>query len=47
MIPERSSIDFAAARLARRRLIREGVTIVLSSVVLIALVATFYRILAS
>ena len=41
------SIDFAFMTMARRRLWRERVSVILAGVVVIAMVVTFYRILSS
>jgi hypothetical protein len=41
------SIDFAFMNMARRRLWRERVSVILAGVVVIAMVVTFYRILSS
>lgn len=41
------SIDFAFIDMARRRLWRERVSVVLAGAVVIVMVVTFYRILAS
>jgi hypothetical protein len=41
------SIDFAFVEMARRRLLRERVSVILAGAVVIAMVVTFYRILSS
>ena len=45
--PGPESIDFAFSRMARRRLIRERVSMICAGVLVTAMVVTFYRILAS
>jgi hypothetical protein len=41
------SIDAAVLRIARRRQLRERISVICAGVVVTAMVATFYRILAS
>jgi hypothetical protein len=45
--PGPESIDFAFTEIARRRLIRERVSIICAGAIVTAMVVTFYRILAS
>lgn len=45
--PEPSSIDFVHVRMARRRLIRDCLSVIFTGVVVTVMVVTFYRILSS
>jgi hypothetical protein len=45
--PDPRSIDFVFTQMARRRVIREWVSMIFTGVVVTAMVVTFYRILTS
>jgi hypothetical protein len=45
--PGPESIDFASAQIARRRLIRERISMICAGAIVTAMVVTFYRILTS
>jgi len=45
--PPPQSIDFAFTQMARRRLIRERVSMICAGAIVTAMMVTFYRILAS
>jgi hypothetical protein len=44
--PDPQSLDFAFLKMARRRVIREWISMIFTGVVVTAMVLTFYRILA-